>query len=314
MNLREEQHFGESVLIPNEQDSGGGGLGGEVPKEMLLQSQQLYERYVINLKKSTIRSQNFSLKDVKGIQNEDKPFLILNKDSGEIFDIRNEQVISNLLSEAKGAPFALRENAQAQQLCWEDFWRKMQQLHNDFIDAASKGELAKLEVIVQKESQIYPLDLNHKDFDDMTAAHYASLEGHAECLKLLLAAGCNIEAETLFKRRPVHLAALRGNLEVLSLLIARGCDLNAKDKEFNTALHLACENNLLQTIVILLSSKARSDLKNYQNLLAIEMTSLTDVQNIFDKFDVQAQFSYALQRKQYVQKILNNQKKEALLR
>ena len=33
---------------------------------------------------------------------------------------------------------------------------------------------------------MYPIDVNYKEFDDMTPLHYCALEGHVECAKLLI--------------------------------------------------------------------------------------------------------------------------------
>lgn len=56
---------------------------------------QIYECYIQNLKKKKFEDKVFSLNDIKLENEEDRPFLILDKDNGKIFDIRNEQVIQD---------------------------------------------------------------------------------------------------------------------------------------------------------------------------------------------------------------------------
>lgn len=132
----------------------------------------------------------------------------------------------------------------------------MNKIHQDLIDYCTREEDFKLSLLLDKYGSLYPIDLNHRDFDDMTPLHCASQEGSLKCLNILLKYGVYLEAETKFKRRAIHLAAMRGNNEIISILIKNKCNLNAQDKELNTPLHLACEYNHLESIKILLDNKA----------------------------------------------------------
>ncbi len=70
--------------------------GEEDQKDDMLKSElqsQIYECYIQNLKKKKFEDKVFSLNDIKLENEEDRPFLILDKDNGKIFDIRNEKVI-----------------------------------------------------------------------------------------------------------------------------------------------------------------------------------------------------------------------------
>ena len=64
----------------------------------------------------------------------------------------------------------------------------------------------------------------------MTAALLATFGGRADCLRLLMAAECDIEAATSGQRlTPALLATLGGHDDCLTLLIAAGCDIEARD-------------------------------------------------------------------------------------
>jgi ankyrin repeat protein len=106
-------------------------------------------------------------------------------------------------------------------LLWKDFWSYLNYLHEELVDTAIEGCFEKLQLLLGETAACYPIDVNHKDFDDMTALHYSALEGHTECVKYLLENGANIEAVTQFRRKPIHFAALRGHTEVLDVLLSK---------------------------------------------------------------------------------------------
>lgn len=82
--IRKKEDFGESILIELQEDK------DEIkPEEQKIQS-KIYEFYIQNLKKLKFEEKVFSLNDLKLENEEDRPYLILDKDNGKIFDIRNE--------------------------------------------------------------------------------------------------------------------------------------------------------------------------------------------------------------------------------
>ena len=83
---------------------------------------------------------------------------------------------------------------------------------------AIEADLEKLTEILEDFSKLYPIDVDYKEFDDMTALHYACQEGHKEVVELLLHYKANIEAPTVFKRTPLIIAVLRGNLEIVEVI------------------------------------------------------------------------------------------------
>ena len=85
-----------------------------------------------------------------------------------------------------------------------------------------------------------------------TALHLAARADAVEVLDLLLSAGADIEAETLFKARPIHTAVDAKALAALRRLLAAGADVNARGFGKATALHDAAlwgKEKLIETLV-----------------------------------------------------------------
>ncbi len=81
----------------------------------------------------------------------------------------------------------------------------------------------------------------------------ATMNGHSEIAKLLIAKGVDINAPDDGGWTPLHFAAWDGNKEITELLIAKGADVNAKNKDEETVLHVVGNGN--KEIVELLIAK-----------------------------------------------------------
>jgi ankyrin repeat protein len=143
----------------------------------------------------------------------------------------------------------------------------------------------------------------------MSGLHFACLGGNLDKVIFLLRLGADLELQNNLKRRAIHLAALRGHLMILNYLILNKCDLNSQDNEFNTALHLATENMHLDCVYHLLKSQASYELRNHQNLRAYEISPSLSVKKIFEKFDIPLNDGNAVQRRNYIDKVLNLNKR-----
>lgn len=84
-------------------------------------------------------------------------------------------------------------------------------------------------------------DPNRAQGDGTTALHMAALEGHAEVVDLLLAAGAEVGGTTrIGAYTPLHLASQGGHGAVVSALLAKGADATlATTNSGATPLHLA---------------------------------------------------------------------------
>jgi hypothetical protein len=93
--------------------------------------------------------------------------------------------------------------------------------------------------------------------DGATPLMVASLNGHADRVKLLLAAGANVNA-TKDGSMPLMGASLKGHADVVKLLLAAGANVNAADKYGNTPLFYASKNGH-DSVVQLLKAAGRTN-------------------------------------------------------
>ena len=57
-----------------------------------------------------------------------------------------------------------------------------------------EGDLEGLKNIVENDTKLYPIDLNFKEFDEMTSLHYACQENNFEIVKYLIEKKVNLDA------------------------------------------------------------------------------------------------------------------------
>jgi ankyrin repeat protein len=96
----------------------------------------------------------------------------------------------------------------------------------------------------------------HSWYDYKTALHLAALNGHAGCVRVLLAAGANVEAVDQLHATALHWAALGGHVTCVKLLIDAHANINAMDCLGRTALHWAAKNGHLSAIQCLVEAGA----------------------------------------------------------
>lgn len=122
-----------------------------------------------------------------------------------------------------------------------------------YINAAKDGYMDALQQATRR-------DLNTPDEDGMTAASWASLNGHLEALRLIVGRGGDVDRCDFLGRTPLHHAAARGLLHVVSFLVNWGANIFALDNDHHTALDLAAENSK-SDVVQFLDGEADQQLK-----------------------------------------------------
>lgn len=86
------------------------------------------------------------------------------------------------------------------------------------LDAAQKGDLAKVERLLKRGA-----DINAVDDEERTPLILAAFEGHIQVVKALVLAGAKLDVrEKKYGNTALMLASIRGDTEVAKLLLARG--------------------------------------------------------------------------------------------
>ena len=84
--------------------------------------------------------------------------------------------------------------------------------------------------------------------------------GHGDVLKILLAAGADVNVKNNYGETVVHMAARRAQIEWVDVCLAVGVPVNAKSKGFEeTALHVAAKEGHTDTVGLLCEKGATVD-------------------------------------------------------
>jgi ankyrin repeat protein len=97
-------------------------------------------------------------------------------------------------------------------------------------------------------------DVNKCDNNGSSPILMAALNGHAECLKLLLAAGGDVNKCDNNGSSPIYVAAQKGHAEFLKLLLAAGGDVNKCDNDGASPIYVAAEKGHAECLKLLLAA------------------------------------------------------------
>lgn len=123
--------------------------------------------------------------------------------------------------------------------------------------AAYKGHIAVVRILLAAGC-----DLDIEDDGDQTALHRAAVVGNTDVISALVQEGCALDRQDKDGNTALHEAAWHGFSQTVKLLVKAGANVHAKNKAGNTALHLACQNGHVQSCRVLLLGGSRPDSKN----------------------------------------------------
>jgi ankyrin repeat protein len=107
-------------------------------------------------------------------------------------------------------------------------------------------------------------DVNKCNNNSASPIYIASANGHAECLRLLLAAGGDVNKCNIYDfRSPIYIAAFNGHAECLRLLLAAGGDVNKCDSSGMSPAVFAFQNghfHIIESILPAVAQQAISQL------------------------------------------------------
>ncbi|XP_061346530.1 E3 ubiquitin-protein ligase KEG-like, partial [Gastrolobium bilobum] len=102
-----------------------------------------------------------------------------------------------------------------------------------------------------------------------TALHTAAMTNDVDLVKVILAAGVDVNIRNVHNSIPLHLALARGAKACVGLLLAAGADYNLQDDDGDNAFHIAAETakmireNLDWLIVMLRNPDADIEVRNH---------------------------------------------------
>lgn len=109
---------------------------------------------------------------------------------------------------------------------------EMTELEEQLFDAIHDNDIEQVKGLIAQE-----VNINVKEcYEHRTPLHRAVSYGCLPIVKVLIAAGADLEAEDYLGRTPLLVASNDGRLLIVKALVAAGADVNAKDDRGYTAL------------------------------------------------------------------------------
>ena len=147
--------------------------------------------------------------------------------------------------------------------------QQRQMSKQDFLDAASKGDLVNVKCCVN-----YGVSTESKNNDGWTALHFASYNAHLEIVKYLIET-CHVDTEARDNDgwTALHFASDHGHLEIVKYLTAAcNVDKEARDNDGWTVLHRACSNGHSEIVKYLIETcHVDMNVKNWYDETAYDL-------------------------------------------
>ena|SRR5438105_6552656 len=139
----------------------------------------------------------------------------------------------------------------------------------DVFESAATGAADRVARLVREDADA----VQRHAADGHTALGLASFFGHAEVVRMLLAAGASpdVASRNEMKVRPLHAATARGDVEIVRLLLAAGADPNAAQQAGFVPLHEAAHANKREIAEALVGAGARTDVKEDRGRTAADL-------------------------------------------
>lgn len=139
-----------------------------------------------------------------------------------------------------------------------------------FIGAASDGD----KKLVQSFLKNKEVNVNEKDWDDLTALITAASAGHLDIAKILLKAGADVNANDKDGITALMEASIMGHDKIVNALIEAGAEVDYKSNSGVTALWLAAGENKVNVMKTLLKSHADASVTRSDGITALMTASV----------------------------------------
>ncbi|CAH1116080.1 unnamed protein product [Phaedon cochleariae] len=128
-------------------------------------------------------------------------------------------------------------------------------------------------------------DLDKRNVAGFTALHLSCQNGHNQSCRELLLAGCNPDVQNSYGDTALHTAARYGHAGVTRILISAQCRVSEQNKNGDTALHVAAAMGRRKLTRILLEAGCDMRVRNKQNETAGDIALRKNLVEILDILD-----------------------------
>ncbi len=139
-----------------------------------------------------------------------------------------------------------------------------QNVNDNFIEAAAKGDLQKLKEFLEKGAEVDALSTLN-----WTALMFASNKGNTEIVNFLLSKGADVNKQASMNITAISLACTNGHGEVVKILLDNGANVNQKSDLEMTILMLAVDKGHIDVMKLLLDKGAEIDSWNVTGQTAL---------------------------------------------
>ncbi|KAL4429957.1 hypothetical protein ABPG74_000323 [Tetrahymena malaccensis] len=208
-------------------------------------------------------------------------FLVINRDTGEIYDLRNPESTQQLVVNTVKA-----EHLKKNKLPWEEWWKQKKQNNMDLLLASQQNDFLKCSQYLHDSKGDLKAEPNFCDLQTGWAPiHFACLNCNIQLVNKLIVNEANINQETNNQVTPLMIAAEQGSEEIVILLLKAGAEIDMQDENGNTALHIACMFNRSAIIDIFLNRfKPDISIKNKSGKRCFDYIKNDQAKKYFDDY------------------------------
>eukprot|EP00562_Extubocellulus_spinifer_P004543 CAMPEP_0178518028 /NCGR_PEP_ID=MMETSP0696-20121128/26021_1 /TAXON_ID=265572 /ORGANISM="Extubocellulus spinifer, Strain CCMP396" /LENGTH=908 /DNA_ID=CAMNT_0020148529 /DNA_START=66 /DNA_END=2792 /DNA_ORIENTATION=- len=140
-----------------------------------------------------------------------------------------------------------------------------------FIGAAADGDVKTLKAMIKKDK----IDVNEKDWDELTAIIPAASGGHLDTVKFLIKEGADVNAKDKDGITALMEASIMGHVKIVEALLGAGAEVDAKANSEVTALWLAAGEGRTDVVKLLLNKGADASNTRVDGITALMTSSVS---------------------------------------
>lgn len=143
-----------------------------------------------------------------------------------------------------------------------------------FIGAASDGDKKLVQAFLKGKDGEKKIDVNERDWDDLTALITAASAGHLEIVKLLIKAGADVNLSDKDGITALMEASIMGHDKIVYQLLDAGAEVDFTSNSGVTALWLAAGENKVAVLKTLLKKNADATVTRSDGITALMTASV----------------------------------------